>query len=204
MTAKPLLGLPILDGSRPPTARALLEGHGDERLIDVLERTRGEAPASHRYQVALRSPEGATSWACVIDAVTTLRQASEFANGSELYIDAEGRGGGALMTLWELIGAGLTYQSLWSVSRAGIGHATARAYRSQRRAAADWIDAGLPLPPPMELVQFVSAEAEWQRRFFDQAFGLEGDRRTGSELLRAVGYEKVQERPETWVDRRER
>ncbi|MFB8893027.1 hypothetical protein [Microbacterium plantarum] len=204
MEATPLVRVRIIDNSRPPRVTTIIEGGADERLLAVLERTRGPAPESHRYQIALEHPEGGTAWACVIDPITTLLQAFEFANGDELYIDAEGRGGGALISLWELINAGLTYQSLWTVARSGFKHLTGRAYRSHRRAVADWVDDGLPVPPPMELVQFVCAEAEWERRVFDEVFGLQGDRRTGADLLRAVGYEKVLTQPERWADRRER
>lgn len=172
-----------------------LEGEADELFVDALARTVSRPGGT--YQAVIRDTDGRIVYWSVIDGHITLQQMEEFADGMTLHVDRAGRGGQEIWNLWEVLADGLTLYAVYEICSSAGQRIVDRRYRTHRRAAGDWVDNGMQ-DPPLELRRLVKAKAEWERAVFNEAFGM--DRDAGSRLLRGLGYRKVSNQPEVWLE----
>ncbi|MFB8893028.1 hypothetical protein [Microbacterium plantarum] len=177
-------------------------GEPEEPFLDALIRVLGPAPWRGQYHFVFESEPGVSSYTAVIDGSVTVAQVDQFADGDVICIDSYGRGGGVIESLFGLVSAGLTIGSVVSGSTASYRKLGQLVRRADRRAAREWLYAGLDSEPSMQLKQAVRREAEWTPAAFERTFGL--GMIAGPALLRQLGYQHVTDKwSDYWVDRTE-
>ncbi|CAH0327433.1 hypothetical protein [Microbacterium sp. Bi128] len=185
-----------IDG--PDAGRRLVDVVGDWDEPFVLALTRAVGRTRGVWQVYRTGPQNEGSVWRLVDAEVTVRAVATATDGRVLPIDTFGRGPGRPDDLLHAsVSDLLPFLRYVTPVRLRL---EAIKYARQRTLARDWMDAGGGIPT-MELLQAVSVEREWLRGTFDVVFGL--DPEPGGRLLREVGYRKVNNSPDTWVDQRE-
>lgn len=179
-----------------------VDGDFDEPFLNALVRSLGRAPWRGGYHLVVESKPGETAYAVLIDATVTVAQVDTFADGDVICVDSYGRGGGYIEVLVSLTGDALTLAGVVGAAATAYRKAGQLVRRADRRAAREWLYAGLESEPSMDLVQAVKREAEWAPAAFDRTFGLGAV--AGPALLRKLGYvHETREWRDLWVDRSE-
>jgi hypothetical protein len=186
-------------GMDPGPDVARLAGDADRSFRDAIAAEFGPFAVGVRPNfVTLRGNGLAPVWHGEVDEHVSLRDAAAVAGGGVIDIDVAGRGGGPLLLMWDIVEAGLTVAGLVSAGASMRDRILAARDRNRRKAAEEWLDAGRDTEPSWALRQYVFEERDWERPGFEKRFGL--NREQGSALLKACGYRREREKPETWVE----
>ncbi|MEH3088536.1 MAG: hypothetical protein PGN24_02700 [Microbacterium arborescens] len=179
-----------------------VEGDPNEPFLIALTRALGPAPSRGRYHFVVESEPGRTAHAALIDGRVTVAQVDAFADGDVICVDSYGRGGTPVDAFMALAGDALTLAGIVGTAITAYRKAGQVVGRDDRRAAREWLTAGLESEPSMKLIQAVKRESEWTPAAFERTFGL--GTLAGATLLRKLGYvHETREWRELWVDRSE-
>ncbi len=189
-------------------SRLDIVGDRQERLIDAVRRAQGLPVSLDDYPLFIREWRGEEQERArsesqfpnyvEVPPSTTMAQVATFVDGEEFVLTHGGWGGDALwfeplVTIWEASGLEITMVGLWAAARKADNRLTSIRYRRHRGLAADWRDSDEQEHVPLELAQMVKSRREWYRDHFDSIFAL--DDASGTSLLKALGYRKVQRDP---------
>ena len=176
-----------------------MQGHELEPFVQALQRTFGARPEHNQYSLVGRDDEQATvTWFAMITDEVLLGDAARVADGATLHVDVQGRGGGPIPLMLEIVNAGLTIAGLWQAGATVHAAVDKGRFKARRQVAQQWVDAGTDTPPSLALCQYVREHAVWERSSFDRAFAL--DRERGSRLLRTLGYRRTADSVEKWAE----